>query len=275
MPVAEKPEGAGQSAGAEQSGGSARAHLGCYVYGVVPHDVEPVPGALGVGDPAGQVQVVRHGQIAALVSEINVARPLGRPEDLRAHQELLDGAATTVPVLPFRFGAVMTNAEAVAEELLAPQHEEFAAALEELRGRAEYVIKGRYVEQAVLREILSENQQAARLRESLRRIGDPDASRAQRIQLGELINQAVSAQRVADTRTLGEALAGHVVASRVREPTHEMDAAHVAVLAEMAHQEELENAVSQFARDCDGRITMRLLGPMAPYDFAITHPPLS
>jgi len=236
----------------------------------VPHDVEPVPGALGVGESAGHVQVARHGEIAALVSEINVTRPLGRPEDLRAHQELLDGTASTVPVLPFRFGAVMTNAEAVAGELLAPQHEEFAAALEGLHGLAEYMIKGRYVGQTVLSEILAENQQAARLRESLRRIGDPDASRAQRIQLGELINEAVCAKRVADTRTLGEVLAGHVVASRVREPTHEMDAVHLAVLAELTHQQELENAVSRLARDWHGRITVRLLGPMAPYDFAIT-----
>jgi Gas vesicle synthesis protein GvpL/GvpF len=128
MPVAE------QSEGARQPEGSAGADRGCYVYGIVPHDVEPVPGALGVGDPAGQVQVVRHGEIAALVSEVNVARPLGRPEDLRAHQELLDGTVTTVPVLPFRFGAVMTDAGAVAEELLAPQHEEFAAALEDSTG---------------------------------------------------------------------------------------------------------------------------------------------
>jgi hypothetical protein len=254
----------------EQSQGPAGAHHGWYVYGVVPHDVEPAPGAIGIGDPAGQVQLVRHGEIAALVSEINVAGPLGRPEDLRAHQELLDGAATTVPVLPFRFGAVVTTAEAVAEEVLAPRHEEFAAALEDLHGCAEYVIKGRYVEETVLPEILAEDQQAARLRESLRRIGDPHASRAQRIQFGELINQAVTAKRVADTRTLGEVLAGHVVASRVREPTHELDAAHVAVLAELARQEELEDAVSELARTWDGRITVRLLGPMAPYDFAIT-----
>jgi hypothetical protein len=113
-------------------------------------------------------------------------------------------------------------------------------------------------------EILAENQQAARLRESLRRIGNPDASRAKRIQLGQLINEAVTAKRAADTRTLGEVLTGYVVASRVRQPTHELDAAHAAVLAELAHQKGLENAVSQLARDWHGRIRVRLLGPMAP-----------
>jgi hypothetical protein len=181
--------------------------------------------------------------------ETDLTHPLGQPEDLRAHQQLLDGAATEVPVLPFRFGAVMTDAQAVAEELLAPHEQEFAAALEELDGRAEYVIKGRYAEHAVLREVLAENPQAARLREQIGRIRNEAATRYLRIQLGQLINQAVSAKRVADTRALRDVLAGHVAASSVREATHEIDAAYVAVLAETAHQDELENAISQLARD--------------------------
>src|SRR5438067_557021 len=83
--------------------------------------------------------------------------------------------------------AAMATLEAVAGELLAVHHERFAAALAELEGRAEYVVKGRYVEAAVLAEVLSENKQAARLRD---RIGgkDPDATRPERIQLGEIIN---------------------------------------------------------------------------------------
>jgi len=34
--------------------------------------------------------------------------------------------------------------------LLAPRHDEFAAALEQLEGRAEFLVKGRYVEEAVI-----------------------------------------------------------------------------------------------------------------------------
>jgi hypothetical protein len=246
---------------------------GCYVYGIVPHDVQPVPGVKGVGDPPAPVRAVRSGRIAALVSEIDLAHPLGRPEDLRAHQQLLDRAATAAPVLPFRFGAVMADAQAVAEELLAPHEQEFVAALAALEGRAEFVIKGRYVGQVVLRELLAEDPQAARLWDQIRRIGNETAARGMRIQLGELISRAVSAKRAADTRALGDALAGHVVASSAREPTHEMDAAHVAVLAETAHRDDFENAVGQLAGDWQGRITLRLLGPMAPYDFAVTQPP--
>jgi Gas vesicle synthesis protein GvpL/GvpF len=256
-------------------GEPAEPQRGCYVYGIVPHDVEPVPGAEGVGDPPARVQVVRHGGVAALVSEIDLAHPLGQPEDLRAHQELLDGTAAVAAVLPFRFGAVMADAQAVAEELLAPHEQQFATALAALEGRAEYVIKGRYAEQAVLREVLADNPRAARLREQIRRIENQTATRNLRIQLGALISQAIAAKRTADTQALRDVLAGHVVATSVREPTHEMDAAHLAVLAETARQGELENAISQLTRHWQDRITLRLLGPMAPYDFATTPPPHS
>jgi len=102
---------------------------GYYVYGIVPQDVEATADARGVGDPPARVEVVRHEDIAALVSAIDVTKPLGRPEDLMAHQQLLDASSADAPVLPIRFGAVMADAEAVVNELLAPHHDEFAAAL--------------------------------------------------------------------------------------------------------------------------------------------------
>lgn len=50
---------------------------GVYVYGIVPADVEAEKDAVGVCD--GPVSIVKHGDIAALVSEISVDRPLGKP----------------------------------------------------------------------------------------------------------------------------------------------------------------------------------------------------
>ena len=68
-------------------------------------------------------------------------------------------------------------------------------------------------------------------------------------------------------------MAPHCVASVVREPTHELDAVHVALLVEITRQDELEQALSDLASDWEGRIEIRLLGPMAPYDF--TQSPLA
>ena len=130
-------------------------------------------------------------------------------------------------------------------------------------------MKGRYVEQAVLAEALAEIPEAARLGKQIRG-KDPNATRHARIRLGLIINNAIIAKRRADTRALGEVVARHCEASVVREPTHEMDAVHVALLAEIARRDDLEQALSDLASDWEGRIEIRLLGPQAPYDFAPT-----
>ena len=237
-----------------------------YVYGILPGDVELEQGTTGVGDPPAEVRLVRHRDLAALVSDVDLGKPLGRPDDFFAHEELLDSSAADVPVLPLRFGAVVSSDEAVAQELLDAHHDEFATALEQLEGRAEYIVKGRYAEDAILREVLSENPQAARLSDQIRD-ADPDATRNQRMQLGEIINNAITAKREADTRTLGDAVADLAEASVVRDPTHELDAVYAAFLVESGKAEDLEDAVQRLADDWQGRIELRLTGPMAAYDF--------
>ncbi|WP_159849531.1 GvpL/GvpF family gas vesicle protein [Nocardia sp. CY41] len=243
-----------------------------YVYGIVPADVEPEPHASGVGDPPGEVSVVRHGEIAALVSTLASDRPLGTPDDLTAHAELLDGSAAVAPVLPLRFGAVMTDAEAVENELLGANEDEFRSALEQLEGRAQFVVRGRYVEDAILRELLDENAEAARLRDAIRDKSE-DATRNERIALGELINQAIEAKRAEDTRRVVSELEALDPLVNQRDPTDEEDAVHVAVLVELARQEELEDTLRRLGEDWDGRVELNLLGPMAAYDFVTKRTP--
>ena len=88
---------------------------GVYVYGILPGDIEIEPGAPGVGDPPGEVRAVRYRELTALVSDVNLDRPLGRAEDLFTHEELLDASAADVPVLPLRFGAVLASDNAVTD----------------------------------------------------------------------------------------------------------------------------------------------------------------
>lgn len=249
------------------------ARTACYVYGVVPAGSQPPPDARGVGDPPGRVSLVRHRDIAALVSEVDITRPLGTPEDLLAHQRLLDEASAGAPVLPMRFGGVVTDAEAVTAELLEPHYDEFAAALDEIAGRAQFVLTGRYDEQAVLAEILAGEPEAARLQQEIRGQGDRDeaATRPARIQLGEIIGNAIAARRDADNAEAAQVFEPICAAIAVREPSHEFASAHLALLADKDHQADLEQAYKDLARSWEGRVRLRLLGPMAPYDF-VTSP---
>jgi hypothetical protein len=242
---------------------------GIYVYGIVPGDVEVEKDAEGVGDPPAKVEVIREGEIAALVSAVPTDSPLGKPADLQAHARLLDGTAGVAPVLPLRFGAVLTDAEAVASELLREHHDEFASALDDLEGHAEFIVKGRYDEKAILSEILSESDQARGLREEI--VGkDEVATRNARMALGELVTKAIEVKRNADTKAVVAEIGELARQMNVREPTHELDAVNVAVLAEVDRQADLEEALQQLAEDWQGRVELRLLGPLAAYDFVVT-----
>jgi hypothetical protein len=239
---------------------------GVYVYGIVPGDVELNSVVHGVGNPPGEIRLVRSGDLAALVSQVDVTKPLGTPEDLQAHEEILDATIADAPVLPSRFGAVLTSDEAVANELLDANHDEFAAALQQLEGCVEYIVRGRYTEQAVLEEILSGNSRAARLADRIRG-ADPDATRELRIQLGEIVNNTVADKRQADTRLLVSAMKDHCAASVVRTATNELDAVYAAFLIEDDRVGELERVVTDLSDRWQGRVELTVRGPMAPYDF--------
>jgi hypothetical protein len=250
-----------------ESSTGAGQQTGYYVYGILPGDVELTEEIRGIAD--SEVTLVRDGELAALVSEVELLGPLGTTEDLEAHKEILDSVAAGAPVLPLRFGAVVASEDAVVSELLEPHRDEFAAALEELEGRTEYVIKGQYAESALLEEILSEDSEAAQLREQIHG-QDADATREERIRLGEIISNAVAAKREQDTEQLLSVMEEHVVASAVRDPTDELEAVNVAFLVEEDKADDLEQKVEDLEADWEGRVELRVLGPMAPYDFVGT-----
>jgi hypothetical protein len=160
----------------------------------------------GVGEHPGLLRDVRFDGLAALISEVDSSGWLGSPADLQGYHEILDAAATEVPVVPLRFGTILPSEDAVAQDLLAAHHDEFTAALDQVDGRTEFQVKSRYVKDAVLSEVLSQNEQAAGLREAIQG-KDPDVTGNARIELGQLLNQAVRARREEDTRALGQIMA--------------------------------------------------------------------
>lgn len=243
----------------------------CYVYGVVSEpDADAVVGelpAVGDGDSGGQIGYVRHGGIAAAVSALRTDRALGTPRDLRAHSRVLDTlAATGAPVLPFRFGTVLGDEQAVADEVLAGGHDAFVAALDKLRGRAQFTLRGHYEQDAGLREVLAERPDIVELRDRTAALPD-EAARYEQIRLGELVAEAVTAKREVDATEIDRRLSPHADASVLAEPAAEDGVADASFLVPTARRAAFEEAAEKLARDWDGRVRLRLLGPLAPYDF--------
>ncbi|WP_042364562.1 GvpL/GvpF family gas vesicle protein [Streptacidiphilus neutrinimicus] len=241
----------------------------CYVYGVVPADTTTPEGLTGLGDPPAPVTLLPEGGIAAVVSEIPADGPLGNAHDLRSHAHVLDTlAATGTPVLPFRFGAVLADAQAVGTDLLTPAEEKFRGALEELDGWVQFTVRGSYSEERLLRDVLAARPDIADLREATRGMPE-EAERHQLIRLGEMVADAVAAARSQDSQELVERLGPHAGASRRAESTTGDEAVHTSFLVRIDERLGFEQAAEELALRWADRIRLRLLGPLAPYDFAV------
>jgi hypothetical protein len=235
-----------------------------YVYGLVGADTKVPDDLKGLG-PSGRVSTIVHGKVAALVSDVPADRPLGTRNDLLAHESVVDTVAASAAILPMRFPAVVEE-EGIVEELLAPHHDQFVAALGELEGRVQFTLKGRYDQDVVLREVLEENPEIRQLQDEVRDLPE-DATYQQRIRLGELVVRALEERRVDEEPQLLERLQPYAVAVVAHDPAQPDDVINAAFLVERERQQEFEDAVEELGADLHPRIRLRLLGPLAPYDF--------
>jgi len=235
-----------------------------YVYGVVAADTVLPEGLRGLG-PSGTVSLLADGQIAAVVGDVPVDRPLGTRDDLVAHETVVNAVAGATTILPMRFPAVIEEA-GVVDELLGPNEEFFVRALADLEGRVQYTVKGRYEQDVVLREVLEDDEDLRALQERVRSVPE-DASYYDRVKLGELVVAALEQRREADAAELYDRLEALAVAVVPHQPSQPEDVIDAALLIARTDIEAFGEAIEGLGEAWSGRIRFRLLGPLAPYDF--------
>jgi hypothetical protein len=240
-------------------------HLGIYVYGVVESASEVQRTDL-VGLDDGRVVLVESGDVAAAVGVVTLDRPPGRKRDLVAHSSVLDSLAELGPVVPVQFGTVLISAADVRAELLESREEELLAMLEDLSGRQQFTVRGRYNEHAVLAEVVAEDPEIAALRGRTRDLPE-GAAHGDRVRLGELVAHALEAKREQDSAVVMGAVLPHVVSYAPRDVAGVDHMMEVAFLVDEEQRSAFEDTLEAVAEAMHERVRLQLLGPMAPYDF--------
>jgi Gas vesicle synthesis protein GvpL/GvpF len=161
---------------------------------------------------------------------------------------------------------VMPSEKAIREELLGAHASDLRTQLDEMDGKVELNIKAIYEEQGILREVLAETPGIAELKRSLE--GKPEeATYYERIRLGELVAEALSAKREQDERGLVERLVPHALAVQVGPAVHERMAANVSFLVDRERLAEFDRAVDALGAEQAGRIRFKYTGPLPPHSF--------
>lgn len=240
--------------------------MDAYVYGVIAGGAGSGwrPSADGVDDQP--VELVEHGELAALVSDAPRVPVRANRRNLMAHSRVLQSVIGERCVLPMRFGVVMPDRGAVAEELLAQNAEWLNAQLRVFETYVELDVRALCPEEELLRAVVRERPQLAELRESLRGRPGP-ATYYERIRLGELVAGAVAEKREEIAGWVAGSLGRLAAATKLGDPLHEQMLANVAFLVDRERVQEFDAAVDALDRELDDEIRLRYNGPLPPHNF--------
>jgi hypothetical protein len=229
----------------------------CYLYGVVrARDVAGLPAMSGVAGKS--VTAVTSDGLAAVLSELDDLELQASRADLLAHADVLQAVVDHCDVVPLSFGHLCHSAEQVRRELLERDATRLSRILDELHDTVELQVKATYVEEAVVAEVVRSDRKLQRLR------GSTDHRR--QIELGRRFASALEARRHADSARLVERVGRIADRAALGEPPGEFGVVDAAFLiprgSVAAFLEEIDQAAAE-----ESTITVRAVGPMAPYSF--------
>jgi hypothetical protein len=240
------------SAGIDLTGTSSEPRTATYVYGVA-RDA-PRFARAGVGGAA--VDAIRHNGLAAIVSTLPSPDLRAKRRDILAHQEVLQEAFDHGVVLPLRFGTVFAGEDDVVAELLEPRHAHLVHMLDRFEDVVELSVRAYYVEDAVLREIVRDDPRVARLR-----------GRATDVALGEAVAAALNAKRAAETAAIERRLASLAEETVLEPPRTEYELFRGAFLVRRKRVDRFDTAMNELARERDGCVVFKYVGPLPPHSF--------
>lgn len=202
------------------------------------------------------LDVVRHGELAAIVSSIPSTMVRARRRELIRHSDVLQAAFERDTVVPMRFGTVFPSGAALVADLLEPRHDALVGLLERFGGLAELTVRAFFIEQAVLAEIVREDREVARLRGG-----------ADRLRLGEAVAAALASKREGEADRIVSRLVPHARDVVVEERQAELEILRAAFLVERDAIEKFDSTMNSIARERDGVVRFKYTGPLPPHHF--------
>jgi hypothetical protein len=233
-----------------------------YVYAITRAD-HPLrlDGVSGVGDPPADLRTVTARDLTAVVSEAPPGLRAKR-RDVMAHQSVVERLMDDGATLPMRFGLLGPDDDQVAA-VLEQEQSGYRERLAELEGHVEFHLKASRDEDDLLREIMIRNDEIRRLNERTRE--DPSAQQ-ERVALGEMVSDAVTARRQSEADEL-VALLEPAAARTARGEAATSVFLNVSFLVADEEAAAFTRLVREEAERRGNTYQLTLTGPLPPYSF--------
>jgi hypothetical protein len=220
---------------------------------------------VGIGGRGDDVYTVHHEGLAAVVSNTPLVVYDPTRDNLFAHETVNETVMREFTVLPMAFGALFRTEQDIVE-LIRTTYDALGDVFNKMQGKVEYGLKVNWDRDRVIAEIEEQNEEIRNLKEQIvsRSTGSTYFAR---MQLGRLVESALSEQSDAYVREVYSVLRDAAVASRANKPIGDKMIMNAAFLVERSRESEFDQKVKEIAARYDGKLSFKYSGPWPPYNF--------
>jgi len=243
----------------------ASAEGGRYVYGIIEAKQPLSFGKMGIGGAGEPVYTVNFQDIAAIVSKTSVYIFDPTRENALAHEHVIETVMKTHTIIPMSFGTVFRTDDDI-REVLRSIYVSLKDVLKQMEGKLEFGLKVNWDRDRIIEELKDADEEIRRFHQEITR-KHLQSTYFARMQLGRMIDKALSERSAQYVRDIYEALRGVCVASRDNKPIGDKMIMNAAFLVERDRERDFDAAVNKIAKYYGELLNFKYTGPWPPYNF--------
>ncbi len=238
---------------------------GKYIYCIINGDEGRNFGPIGIGKRGDIVSTIGFNDVSAVISSSPVTRYVIDPDNLMAHEKVIEAVMKDYTVLPVRFCTIANSAEEV-RTFLRRQHGEFKGLLHDLDNKVEMGLKARWNHMdRIFEEIAQTDPRVKELKNRVERNKEADGD--EKVILGKAVKAALDEKKA----QLAEKILRRF--KRLTLDTHQNDVMgddmflNAVFLIDRTREKQFDFLVEDLAEEYENQADFKLVGPAPPFNF--------
>jgi hypothetical protein len=239
---------------------------GKYIYCIINGNEGRNFGSVGIGKRGDVVSTIGFQDISAVISSSPITQYVIDPENLTAHEKVIETVMKDYTVLPVRFCTIANSAEEV-RMFLRRQYGEFKGMLHDLDNKVEMGLKARWTRMdSVFEKIGQNNPEVKKLRESIARIGR-DAGDDKKVALGKVVKEALEEEKQATALKILRRFKRLTLDTRQNDLVGDDMFLNAVFLIDRTREKQVDFLVEDLAEEYQNKADFKLVGPAPPFNF--------
>ena len=248
---------------------------GIYIYGVIKTSAPQEFGEIGIGDESAgrrtKVLTIGFKDLAAVVSDspFAVYDSLAKEKtikDLVTHQFVIEKVMADFTIIPVKFGTMVETEDEVIK-LLEKGYSVLRNELRKMEGKIELDVVASWKLPKILAMVYAEDRRVQKKQREITLKGN-EVTLEDKVALGKLIEQALNARKVKNSRLILQTLKKRAVEICLHDITSDEMVFNAAFLIKAANKERFDKILDKLDQRFEDALDFRVVGPLPPYSFS-------